>query len=240
MIPSNIISTFKKTTSFAHIYPIDNKKTTLCFITGFRSDFITSKKSNLVYEYAKAQGYGFLSWNHCEGGTVVDWYKNGAELVDKFKTERIFYIGASMGLWISLLLSVHGHEPNGILSIGGGINFTEKWLQEEVPAQERNNVNYVWKRSSEYDPSGYYDIPISFLIDSRPALLTKTETFLLRTPVYMIHGTIDKDVTLQSARGAKSFLSNVSFHEIQGGDHRLSRSQDLQLIKDKLRLFIDF
>ncbi|KAI7895991.1 Alpha/Beta hydrolase protein [Mucor mucedo] len=237
MIPKSIISRFKNKLTFAYKpAAITNKNVTLCFIPGFRSDFESSKKSSLVYEYAQEHGLGFLAWNHGETGSVVDWCRDGLELVQSCQLKDHYYIGASMGLWISLVLA-EKTSPKGILGIGGGVDFTERWLKE-VNVFDRN---YIWRRPSAYDVKGYYEIPVSFLIDSRPALINKVK--LVDCPVYLIHGSLDTDVTIEHARELShylsSFVATVSLDEISDGDHRLSRSQDLESIRHKIKLMMD-
>ncbi|CAO3625717.1 unnamed protein product [Mucor hiemalis] len=161
----------------------------------------------------------------------------------EYKSEKYYYIGASMGLWISLLLSMNGFTPNGILSIGGGIDFTERWLDNEVPLKERENRDYIWKRPSEYDSSGFYAIPISFLHDSRPALImsSKEGGVSIDCPITLVHGSLDNDVPIEQAVKVYKYLSlmsKVSFHEIEGGNHQLSRSQDLETICRRMKLMI--
>lgn len=237
MIPKSLIRTFKDKLTFAYIPPTTTNNVTLCFIPGFRSDFMSSKKSCLVYEYAEKHGLGYLAWNHDERGSVVDWCRDGLDLVQSCPLKQHYYIGSSMGLWISLLLA-EKTKPKGILGIGGGVDFTERWLKE----LKVYDSDYIWKRPSQYDIKGYYEIPVSFLIDSRPALIM-TRTVQLDCPVYLIHGSLDTDVTIDHARELYHYLSSltstVQFHEIDDGDHRLSRSQDLDCIRHKIKLMID-
>jgi pimeloyl-ACP methyl ester carboxylesterase len=245
MIPANIINCFKNKLTFAYKPPVSPTNATLCFIPGFHSDFITSKKSNLVYNYAQEHDLGFLSWNHREedGCSVAEWYQDSKELLKQYKAD--YFIGGSMGLWISLLLA-HRQEVapplKGILGIGGGINFTERWLETEAPLKERNNPDFIWKRPSQYDIKGYYEIPISFLINSRPALIDLGQEFSVHTKVHLVHGSLDHDVPIKLAKQLYHDLSKwnptVQFHEIMDGDHQLSRSQDLSFIRHKIKLMI--
>ncbi|KAI8077015.1 alternative splicing regulator-domain-containing protein [Thamnidium elegans] len=237
MIPKSIL--FQRHILYAHLAAKTNKPT-LCFIPGFRSDFISSKKSIAIYQYALQHGLGFLSWNHNPEGSVIDWFHDGLTLLQHISLKQHYFIGASMGLWISLLLSPKT-LPQGILGIGGGVDFTERWLINEVPAKEQSNPNYIWQRPSLYDPKGYYEIPVSFLLNSRPALIMSKPIDNITCPVYLIHGALDHDVPIDISKELYHHLSaslpRVSFDLIQDGDHQLSRSQDLDFIKNNINIY---
>ncbi|KAL0145875.1 Alpha/Beta hydrolase protein [Mucor lusitanicus] len=244
MIPRNIIRTFNNKLTFAHVPPSSgNPPKTVCFILGFRSDFTTSKKAAFIYDFAIQHKLGFLSWNHSQDGSVVDWYKDGLEIVQKHHVDYI--VGASMGLWIALLIS-QNIPIKGILGIGGGVDFTERWLQQQVPVEHRSDPEYVWRKPSEYDNSGYYDIRIDFLLNSRPALLLDNPRAHFKCPsVQLIHGVNDNDVPVDTARQLCKYLSKngvekVSCLEVEDGDHRLSKSQDLAHVGQKLQEMVLF
>lgn len=237
MIAKNLIKQFKNGVTYLYQAPVTKGNPTVCFIPGFGSDFITSKKSNLVYTMCvEENGYGFLSWNHRpEGGSVYAWYQEGLELVKEHKVD--YFVGASMGLWLSLLLSMELKDIKGILTIGGGVDFTERWLKNEVPQDHKDDVSYVWKRPSRYEVKGYYEIPIKFLIDSRPALLSNQPEQLskIECPVYLIHGDKDEDVSGEKTYHFLSkYMKNLNYFELEGGDHQLSRDQDLTFIRLKI------
>ncbi|KAI9480616.1 MAG: alternative splicing regulator-domain-containing protein [Benjaminiella poitrasii] len=236
MIPSEIIKINDKGITFAHKNGSLHTSVILCFIPGFMSDFATSKKAQMVYDVAKEHDLGFLSWNHKGMSSVVDWYRDGLSLL--CDDNSYYFIGASMGLWISLLIAGASSslDIRGIIGIGGSIDFTERWLTTEVIP--KNYVdNDVWRRPSEYTEEGYYEIPISFLLNSRPALLMSLKQqknpLLISCPIWLIHGAQDKDVTIQEAKEIANYLSKrnyVYFYQIKDGDHRLSRSQDLDFV----------
>ncbi|KAI8973378.1 hypothetical protein BDF20DRAFT_914830 [Mycotypha africana] len=244
MIPVDIVQTFftKRTQhhiQYLYVKPKDHKPT-LCFIPGFQSDFITSKKSHLVYQLCKRHEFGFLSWNHSvldSETSIFDWYNDGIDLLSEFHIDYI--VCASMGLWISLLMSTN-MKIRGVLSIGGAIDVTEKWLSE-IPSDRKNEIK-VYKRPSTYDPSGYYDIPMHFLIESRKACLQIKDNGInydKAIPIYMLHGQKDVDCSIEDARLIKEFLvrnqqKNVRFYEIEDGDHRLSKPAELRFIEQKI------
>lgn len=213
--------------------PIKPHAYTLCFVPGFRSDFITSKKSQAIYDYATKQGLGFLSWNHApQGRSVYDYYQDSLLLVQKYKPH--YLIGASMGLWISLLIAKQ-IPIKGILGIGGSIHFTERLLSELTP-QQRTNPDYVWKRPTVYDPKGYYEIPVSFLLESRKAIIHNFNGIQCHKLI-LVHGTFDQEAPITEARELSNKLSkymDVSLYEIDQGDHRLSSPKELNIVYEKL------
>ncbi|KAI7898333.1 alternative splicing regulator-domain-containing protein [Cokeromyces recurvatus] len=226
MIPKKIIQTTTddRKIIFAYKKPPPHTNIILCFIPGFKSDFITSKKAQVVYNLAEELKVGFLSWNHHQDMTsVVDWYRDGVSLL--CNDYDYYLIGASMGLWISLLIATTTKRIRGIVGIGGSIDFTERWLSEEAPSHD---ANVIWKRPSEYAVEGYYEIPVSFLLNSRPALLLQGEEdmIVIPCPIYLIHGEQDKDVRFEEAKEFANHLlkgrNHVYFYQIRElmADHR--------------------
>ena len=250
-IPVQLVRQTLFGTKYIFIPPNTTKKTTLCFIPGYRSEFMTSRKSHLTYDIAQRNGFGFMSWDHYPiDGSVQQWYENSCQLIIDNPLQNIFLICSSMGAWISLLLAQR--FPNkicGIVGIGGGVDFTERWLTEEVPMEHQNDRNYIWKRPSQYDPSGYYEISIASLLDSRPVLLLNkykhennkdnNENNKIECPITLIHGDNDVDVPLAHAQELVRSLqawgnNNVKLDVIQGGDHRLSKPEDLKQIERRI------
>ncbi|KAI8996831.1 Alpha/Beta hydrolase protein [Pilobolus umbonatus] len=228
---------FSNNTKYTY-HPPNSTNITLCFIPGFQSDFLSSNKSRLIHEIAIQHNWGFLSWNHSGMDSIYAWFQEGLRLIKCYK-ERIYIIGASCGLWIALLIAMET-DIEGIMGIGGGVDVTEEWLGKEISIEDRNNRNYIWKRRTDYNQEGFYSIPITFLLDSRPALLMHRPC-PIRCPVLLIHGQADNDVSILHARELYRHLNNndhVSLVEIEDGDHRLSRSQDLDFIRNKLLAMI--
>lgn len=159
-----------------------------------------------------------------------------------------------MGFWISLLIATRSRpclrtRVKSILGIGGGVDFTERWLQREVPEGHRSDRDFVWHRPSAYAQEGYYAIPVRTLLDSRPVLLlnndnaTTSSLDTLTCPVHLIHGQQDHDVDIDHAwqlysklsrRAAAQESSRITMQVVPDGDHRLSRPQDLKLVDDWL------
>lgn len=248
MIPQTIVRQLNHALRYAQRSSLVADNPTLCFITGFRSKFLASKKAHYIYDLSVEQNCGFITWDHVPDESVNKWFEDGCQVLETCTRGPLYLIGASMGLWLSLLIATRSQQSlrtrvRGILGIGGGVDFTERWLQREVPEEHRSNRDYVWHRPSAYAEDGYYAIPIHTLLDSRPVLILDDPTSLdtLNCDVHLIHGQQDHDVDINHAWSLYQKLSSktqrnrkLTLQVVPDGDHRLSRPQDLELVKSWL------
>ena len=108
----------------------------------------------------------------------------------------------------------------------------------------------MWKKMSEADrqtlaetsvvfhPSDYgepYAITKKLIEDGRNHLLAR-KTMIPARPVVILQGTEDKDVPMAHTRELATFLKgkDVKVIEVQGGDHSLSRPQDIALLLSEI------
>lgn len=188
------------------------------------------------------QGYSFLTWDHASQGesiaadtscpSVKLWYEDSLDILEQIPSGKLFLVGASMGAWISLLVADRGsatikNRLLGIVGIGAGINFTEEWLNNEVPVKD---PAYVWKRPTEYHASGHYEIPVKMLLDSRECLMLDDD-ISLPCPVTFVHGRKDADSKIDNIASFAQRIPGASMQIIDDGDHRLSKESDLALIE---------
>ncbi|KAG1445144.1 hypothetical protein G6F56_010014 [Rhizopus delemar] len=228
-----LISTTKKGISYCFKPPNHSGLPTLCFIPGFQSNFITSKKSKAVYDYATQHGIGFLSWNY-NNRSVYGYFQDSLSLIRSHSP--CYLVGSSMGLWISLLVAKE-IPIKGILGVGGSVNFTERWWMNELTQKQREMPGYIWKRPTPYDPQGYYNIPVSFLIESKKAIIHNFND--IQCPkIILLHGTADQDASFELAQQLSKDLSpytHIHLYKIEGGDHRLSSPKELGILYEQIR-----
>ncbi|KAI9286645.1 Alpha/Beta hydrolase protein [Umbelopsis sp. AD052] len=218
----------------------DQHAPTICFIPGFRSFAFQSLKSEFLLSLSFKQGCSFLTWDHASQGestaascpSVKLWYDDALEVLNQVPSGKLFLVGASMGAWISLLVANRGPATIkdrllGIVGIGAGINFTEDWLNNEVPVKD---PAYVWKRPTEYHANGHYEIPVKMLLDSRECLMLEDE-ISIPCPVTFVHGRKDADSILENVVSFAKKIPTASVQIIEDGDHRLSKESDLTCIE---------
>ncbi|KAG2179755.1 hypothetical protein INT43_003538 [Umbelopsis isabellina] len=215
---------------------------TICFIPGFRSFAFQSTKPQYLQQFCLQENYSFLTWDHASQGTSVAadqdkvsvdlWFQDTLDILAAKVDGPMILIGSSMGAWISLLVATRGmasitQRLSGIIGIGAGINFTERWLNDEVPVK---HPHYIWKRPSQYHESGSYEIPVRFLLNSRPCLLSENE-LSVTCPTVFVHGRLDMDSKLENIQNLAKRIPGSSVDVIENGDHRLSKAAELERIK---------
>lgn len=225
--------------------------TTVVFIPGFQS-FVPSTKSNFVQQWCEKHRYVFLTFNHDFSSANVSirtWFKHFVSILsDQIPLDHsIFLIGASLGGWLAHLILIRDEidvqlrsRIRGILTIGMSINGTEVWLNEISDEENRSNRNYIYRRPSVYSSTGFYEIPVSMLLDSKEFLLPiendRIELNCENCTLIFLHGMIDEDVSYQKVIDYVRRLKiksngKIELRLIQDGDHRLSRLEDLQTIR---------
>lgn len=160
-------------------------------------------------------------------------------MLDAYTTGPQILVGSSMGAWLALLAATKEEEGMtmirkkiaGIVGVGASYNFTERLLREEVPKEHTEDRDYVYRRPSKYSETGYYDIPVSMMLDSREWLLPETGRIKVECPVVFVHGTKDEDAHYEDVlKLAVRIDGKVKVVAVEGGDHRLSKEEDLLTI----------
>jgi pimeloyl-ACP methyl ester carboxylesterase len=223
----------------------DRNAPTLCFIPGFRSSAFLSLKSEFLLSLCTKQGYSFLTWDHASQGESIAadsnnvsvnlWHQDALDVLQEASRGKLLLVGASMGAWISLLIANRGptaitNRLLGIVGIGAGINFTEDWLNNEVPVVD---PLYIWKRPTQYHTSGYYEISVKMLLDSRECLMQDDE-ISVPCPVTFVHGRQDMDSKIDDILAFAKKVQGATVDIIDDGNHRLSKDSELALIESAI------
>ncbi len=210
---------------------------------GFRSD-MQSTKALALDAWAEREGRGFVRFDYSghgqsggrfEDGTIGSW---AADALAAFRTLTLgpqIVVGSSMGGWIALLVARElarvGETERlaGMVLIAPAVDFTEALMWREFTPEIRATVERdgQWLRHSEYADEPY-PITRRLIEEGREHLLLDTE---IRTycPVHILQGMADPDVPWQHAMLLVEHLTAdpVSVTLVKGGDHRLSRDEDL-------------
>jgi pimeloyl-ACP methyl ester carboxylesterase len=231
---------------------------TVVFIPGYQS-VVPSTKSTFLQKWCDEHHHRFVTFNHdfsSPDSNVGTWFHHLLSILhEKTGNDHLILIGASLGAWLALLILIR-KDVNisirtricGILALGMSINGTEIWLNEIEPIEHRSDRTYIYRRPSSYSSTGYYDIPVSMLLDSKEYLLPiEGDSIDLQTTdcrLIFMHGMLDSDVPYQRMIDFVSRLridkkGAIEIRLVYDGDHRLSRDEDLNKIKRCLNDLIE-
>ncbi len=224
----------------------------LVWLPGFKSDMISTKASALA-SWAEEDGTALLRFDYSGHGqssgriedfTIGDWLTESLLCFDKLTEGPQIIVGSSMGGWLALLLARklveqgQGGRLKAMVLIAPAWDMTEELMWQQFTAEakqalERDGV-YYW-------PSDYgepYAITRALIEEGRKHLIGGG-SFDPGYPVRILQGMRDPDVLWEHALKLVSLLSgdDVRLTLVKDAEHRLSRDQDLALLRSTITEF---
>ena len=207
------------------------------FLPGYMSDMAGGKATALA-EWAAYEGREclLLDYSGCGEsggdfgqGTLTRWRDEVVALIEAHVTGKVVLVGSSMGGWLMLLVAQRlGERLAGLVGIAAAPDFTDWGYDEEQKAQLA-----AGRPVFEDNPYGPEPTPThpGFWADGQ-ALRQLEEEIPLDCPVRLLHGQDDADVPPEVSLRLSAVLrsSDVQVTLVKGGDHRLSREQDIALL----------
>ena len=215
----------------------------IVWLGGFRSD-MSGTKAEALDTWAGDTGQAYLRFDYSghgmsggrfEDGTISRWLEEAWAVVERCSTGRPILVGSSMGGWLALLLTrmlrteLPSRAPAALVLLAPATDFTERLMWDEMDPAARGAIERdgVYLRPSSYsdDP---YPITRGLIEDGRRHLLLGG-TIETGCPVHILQGMQDLDVPWQHAMRLVEHLpgDGVQMTLVKGGDHRLSRPEDL-------------
>lgn len=225
----------------------------LMWLSGFKSDMGGTKALALA-DFARERGQECVRFDYSGHGAsegvfenqcITDWLEEALAVFDQFVTGETVLVGSSMGGWIALLLALARKQTmriKGLVLIAPAVDFTEDLMwKQRFDDDIRNTIlgEGRWAQPSAYrdDP---YIITRKLIEDGRKHLLFG-RSLKVGAPVTILQGAQDPDVPLSHAERLVEALplDDVTFSVVPDGDHRLSRSQDIDLLKRAVAAMTD-
>lgn len=224
---------------------IRGKSPGIVFCTGFMSD-MTGSKALAIEEFARERGHACLRFDYAghgesegkfEEGTIGSWFADALAAFDALTEGPQVVVGSSMGGWIALLLArARPSRVAGLIGIAPAPDFTEDLIWATMPEARRAEL---FAKGVLHQPSDYgekpYAITAKLIEDGRRHLLLRGP-FAYDGPVRLLHGMRDPDVPWELSPRIASVLTSADVRVtlVKDGDHRLSRDQDLDLLRATL------
>ena len=221
----------------------------IVFLHGFMSD-LEGKKPKVFLNFAKKNKLGFIALEYSghgkstgkfTKGNISKWTRETYLLLKKtVKKNKIFFIGSSMGAWISLnQFKFFKNQIKGFLGIGSAPEFLEGLMWNKFSKKMKNEINKNGIIQLKY---GDYVYPITLqLIKDGKKNKVLNKKIHQNINITMVHGKKDKSVPVKYSRNILKIFKNSKkkLVIVKNGDHSLSSPKWLKLLKKELKLIIN-
>ncbi|MBN9142580.1 MULTISPECIES: alpha/beta fold hydrolase [unclassified Novosphingobium] len=219
---------------------------TIVFLPGYMSDMAGSKAS-AVFDWAAAGGRACLlmDYSGCgqspgtfADGTLSRWRDEVLALIAAHVAGPVVLVGSSMGGWLMLLVArAIPDRIAGLVGIAAAPDFTAWGYSEGQKAELAAGHTIL-----EPNPYGPEPTPThaAFWADGQSQLQLDAP-IPIDAPVRLLHGIEDGDVPPAIGHRLLGALrsGDVQLTLVKGGDHRLSRDEDIALLLRTLASFAD-
>ena len=220
----------------------------IVFLHGFMSN-LEGKKPKTFLDFAKKNKLGFLALEYSGhgkssgkfiNGNISKWTKETSQLIKKVvKKNKIILVGSSMGAWISLnQFKFFKEQIIGFLGIGSAPEFLDGLMWKKFSKKMKREIKKNRKINLKH---GDYEYPISLqLIKDGKKNNVLNKKIYQKLKVTMIHGEKDESVPVSYSRKVLKIFkkSRKKLVIVKNGDHSLSSSKWLKVLKKELKLII--
>ena len=238
-----------KTKKIRYLKLYQKNRDYIVFLHGFMSD-LDGKKPKSFLKFAKKNKLGFLALEYSghgkssgkfTNGNISKWTKETSILIKKIvKTNKIIFIGSSMGAWIALnQFKIFKKQIKGFLGIGSAPEFLENLMwnkfSKKMKAETIKNRIYNLKHGDYI-----YPITLQLIKDGRKnKVLNKKINYKIN--ITMVHGQKDEVVPISYSKKVLKIFQNSKkkLVIVKNGDHSLSSTKYLMLLKKELKLIIN-
>ena len=218
----------------------------IVFLHGFMSD-LEGKKPKVFLNFAKKNKLGFIALEYSghgkstgkfTKGNISKWTRETYLLLKKtVKKNKIFFIGSSMGAWISLnQFKFFKNQIKGFLGIGSAPEFLENLMWKKFTKKMKAETI---KKGIYYLKHGNYTYPITLqlLSDGRKNRVFNKK-IRSKIKVTMIHGQKDEVVPVSYSKKILKIFTNAKkkLVIVKNGDHSLSSNRGLKILKKEIKL----
>lgn len=216
----------------------------IIFIHGLNSD-MNGKKALIVEKYAKKQKLAFLrfdyrghgkSFGNFEDFTIADWKQDLIDIIDNLTAGPQILIGSSLGGWLMMLAArSRNSRIKGMIGLAAAPD-CDNDLYKNLTKKNKSELKKFG--TTKYNLHGFsYILKKNFFTQAKKFRVLNKK-FKYNKPLILIHGLKDNVVLRKTPEKIiKKVSSNkIKVIYIKNGDHRLSKKEDLETIKESIKL----
>ena len=209
----------------------------IVFLPGYKSDMAGSKATAL-FEWCELTGRACLLFDYSgcgespgdfAEGTLSRWAEEAVAIIEARLGGPVILAGSSMGGWLMLLAADRlGSRVAALVGIAAAPDFTDWGYDTRQKARLASGETLLLDNPYGPEPTPVHP---AFWSDGEANRQLDGE-IPFAGPVRLVHGQDDGDVPAEvSLRLAAALRSqDVQVTLVKGGDHRLSREQDIALL----------
>ena len=190
------------------------------------------EKNNINFIRFNALGHEHSSGKFTDQ-SIDSWLSSAKQFISNSCTNGAILLGSSMGGWVAMLLAQDLPDiVKAVICISPAADFTED-IYNAMGDENRAIIDN--KGIATFAAGPYlYNISHTLIYESRKHLLLNKEQIEINCPLHILHGMNDAEVPYQkSLTTIKKIRShNALCTLVKTGTHSLSRTEDLQLLKD--------
>ena len=214
----------------------DGAGPTFVWLGGFRSDMAGTKAEALA-AWARSRGQAFVRFDYSghgrsggrfEDGTLSRWLDDTLAVLETVPGPLVL-VGSSMGGWIALLVAKRLTRVAGLLLIAPAADFTERLMWPALSADEQRRIMSEGRIEQASQYSADPNVLTRALIEDGRQHLLMHAPIAFDGPVRILQGSADPDVPAAHVEALAALMRtpDLKLDMISGGDHRLSRPQDI-------------
>ena len=219
----------------------------IVFLPGFMSD-IEGKKPKSFQSFANKNKIGFLAIEYSGHGkssgkfiegNISLWTDDAKRLIKKVvKKNKFLIIGSSMGAWIALnQFNYFKDQIIGMMGIGSAPEFLDRLMWKKFSKKIKYEIFKKGLAVIKHGDKAKYQYPISHqLIKDGRKNKVFSKKILKKIQISMFHGEKDEVVPVIFSRKVLSIFKKAKkkLVIIKKGDHSLSDSSSLKMMKNEL------
>lgn len=218
----------------------------IVWLGGYKSDMLGTKAEALS-AWTGSEGRSYLRHDYSghgesggdfAAGTISKWLAESLAVFRRFGKGKQILVGSSMGAWIALrmveeLRKAGDTRVAGLVLLAPAPDFTVELIEPVLTKAQKRDLS---KKGFFEEPSDYSAEPYIYtraLIEDGRANRVMTGPIDTHCPVHILQGLADSDVPSGHALKLAALLpaDDVTLSLIPDGDHRLSRPEDLDMLK---------